>query len=199
MIPIFVLQCRKLVAFCWLLAGVATCAVAQNKVVQFPAGLKWEVMHYASFNYQPDEGTLDPKLKTVAYTLWKSKLDEMKLAAEKKKKVPHPAFVLMSSPYRGNYIFSMISSAVENCVLPGNGSGMVDMYEVCPMSIFQVNATPSMVKEIPNMCFLHLTDPENPAAKNHTEFSFNEANKTAYFRVIQHGKEAPDCNRIVRL
>lgn len=178
---------------------MATGALAQSKPVTFPVGLKWQVMHYASFNFQPDEGSLDPKMKAVAYALWQSKLDAMEFDAVKQKETPFPAFVLMSSPYRGNYIFSIIFSAVANCETPGNGSGMVDMYAVCPMSIFQVNGAPVKVKEIPNMCFLHLNSSDNPATKFHTEYSFNEAAKTAYFRIIQHGKEAPDCNRIVHL
>jgi hypothetical protein len=189
----------RLFALFTLCAGMATGAIAQNKVVQFPVGLKWESMHYTSFNFQPDEGTLDPKIKAAVYILWKSKLDAMKIDSEKQKQEPHPAFVLTSSPYRGNFIFSMIFSAIENCVPPGNGSGMVDMYALCSMSIFQANAAPVMVKEISNMCFLHSNDSDNPAAKNHTEFSFHEASRTAYFRVIQYGKEVPVCNRTVRL
>lgn len=198
MIPIFVLKFRKLATFFWLLAGVATCSVAQNKVVQFPAGLKWELMHYASFNFQPDKGQLDPKIQAIAYELWKPKLDALNAQSDKPLGKP-PAFVLLSSPYQGNLIFSMIFSAVENCVPPGNGSGIVDMYALCPMSVFQVKDVPVRVKEIPNMCFLYLNDSDNPAAKNHSEFSFHEANRTAYFRVIQNGKEVPACNRIVRL
>lgn len=198
MIKVSVRKSHKLIAAFCLMVGVATGAVAQNKNVQFPAGLKWEPMHYASFNFQPDDGSLDPKIKTVANALWKPKLDALNVNADKLRG-PHPAFVLLSSPYTGNLIFSMIFSAVETCVPPGNGPGIVDMYTLCPMSIFQVNAAPVRIKEIPNMCFLHLNDSDNPAAKNHTEFSFHEANRTAYFRVIQNGKEVPDCNRIVRL
>lgn len=198
MTSILVRNCQPLLVLFWLLAGVATCAVAQSKSMQFPAGLKWEPMHYASFNFQPDNGSLDPKIKAFAYALWRPKLDALNAHADKLLG-PHPAFVLLSSPYQGNLIFSMIFSAVENCVLPGNGQGIADMYALCPMSIFQVNAAPVRVKEIQNMCFLYLNDSDNPAAKNHTEFSFHEANRTAYFRVIQSGKEVPACNRIVRL
>lgn len=198
MTSIFARKFHKLLTAFFLVAGVATGAVAQNKSVQFPGGLKWEPMHYASFNFQPDEGSLDPKIKAVAYTLWKSKLDALNVPTNSPRG-KHPAFVLLSSPYQGNQIFSMVFSAVEHCVPPGNGPGIVDMYALCPMSIFQVNAAPVRVKEIPNMCFLYLNDSDNPAAKNHTEFAFHEANRTAYFRVIQNGKEVPDCNRIIRL
>lgn len=190
---------KALLVFSWLLAGVATCAVAQNKAVQFPAGLKWEWMHYASFNFQPDDGQINPKIKSFAYTLWKSKLDALSANADKLNAKPIPVFILLSSPYQGDQIFSMVFSAAENCSPPGNGPGIVDMYALCPMSIFQVNATPVRVKEVPNMCFLHLNDSDNPASRYHTEFAFNEPKRTAYFRVIQAGKEIPSCNRMVNL
>ena len=181
-----------------LFAGMVTGAMAQSKPVTFPVGLKWQVMHYASFNFQPDEGSLDPKMKAVAYALWQSKLDAMKIDAEKQKQKPNPAFVLMSSPYRSNFIFSMIFSAVANCIPPGNGAGMVDMYPICSMSIFRIDAAPVKVKEISDMCFLHFNDSDFPVAKYHTEFAFDEANGAAYFRVIQHGVEVPACNRMIR-
>ena len=197
MIKEFVRGCKALLTFAWLLSGIATCAMAQSKAVQFPAGLKWEWMHYASFNFQPDEGQIDPKIKSVAYALWKSKLDAVSANADKTKSKPIPVFVLLSSPYTKNQIFSMVLSTAENCLFPGNGPGMVDMYALCPMSVFQVNATPVRTKEVPNMCFLHLNNSDNPASRFHTEFAFNEANRTAYFRVIQAGKEVPACNRMV--
>lgn len=193
MIKVSVRKYHKLVAAFCLMVGVATGAVAQNKNVQFPAGLKWQVMHYASFNFNYDDGPIDAKKKVAAYTLWKMNLDAMK-----QKQKPLPVFVLMSSPYRSNYIFSMIDSADEACERPGNGVGMVDMYPVCSMSIFKVDATPVKVKVIQGMCFLHFNDSDYPTGKYHTEFAFDEEHGIAYFRIIQHGVEVPDCNRMLR-
>lgn len=170
----------------------------QKKFVKFPAGLKWKVMHYASFNFAPEEGKIDPQIKAGSYALWKTDLDAMKVEATQKKKEPAPAMVLTSAPYSDKYVFSMIDSAASHCIRPGNGAGMYDIYSICSMRIFQIDSIPISVRDIPDICFLHSDNSDHPVAKNHTEFAFQEADQVAYFRIIQYGKEVADCNRVVQ-
>ena len=105
-------------------------------------GLKWKVMHYASFNFAPEEGKIDPQIKAGSYALWKTDLDAMKVEATQKKKEPAPAMVLTSAPYSDKYVFSMIDSAASHCIRPGNGAGMYDIYSICSMRIFQIDSIP---------------------------------------------------------
>ena len=77
----------------------------------------------------------------------------------------------------------------------------MDMYSTCPMRfIAQHKGTGRIAqKDLPGYCFLHEDGEDAPLAKNHTEIAMDSKGETVYFRIIQHGKSVPACNRAIRL
>ncbi|UTM01304.1 hypothetical protein MID00_17720 [Alcaligenes sp. NLF5-7] len=162
--------------------------------------LRWRPMAIASFNYGrinvPDVSRADMNL---ARTVWNKEINSAPLDDDGTKL---PSFILVSSVTNQGvqYTFSIFSSAgTPGCVEPGNGSGIEDMYETCPLRVTEFQGSQSHTQEFQNYCHLYPFPPDHPGDVNQTEFAFDEKNMTAHFRVIQHGKHVPACDRKLTL
>jgi len=95
----------------------------------------------------------------------------------------------------------MFNSHNSNCIQPGNGSGMVDMYSTCPLRIIKFfGDSKNTEQNLPvNFCMLYGDDPNNSRAKNHIEYGFDKRSGIVYLRTIQYGKVVPACNRALRV
>lgn len=96
------------------------------------------------------------------------------------------------------YTFSILDSGFQHCIPPGNGKYMVDMYSTCPLKIGRIDEktleTSLVVKN--DYCFLLEGKTDRT---NETQFLWDKKNRTAYFRIIQHGVPVPACNRAIQL
>lgn len=174
----------------FFLAATLSVPAAAQANIKFPAGLKWQMMSAAYFNYSQQKGTAAQK--TEAQQIWKGKI----VAGE-------PAFVLIDkvSTADSEYTFTMLDTTGGHCIPPGNGAGMEDMYSTCPMKVIQkVKATNKTTsRDIAGYCFLHLDDGPGELAKNHTSMAYDAKSQTVFFRITQHGKPVPECNRQIKL
>ena len=180
-------------------AALAATAQVQQKANP-PEDLKWEQMHVLNFNTTkfPDTGT--PEEKTLLSKIWKNEISSPRN--------PVTGSLMLSTAtigtiqYKGGVVvLTMFNSAFSNCIQPGNGRGMVDMYATCPLRIVRiVEGVQPTAQNLPaKFCMLVLDDPRNPSAKNHDEYAFDARTGIVYLRTIQYGKVVPECNRALQI
>ncbi len=178
---------------------------ASNKVT-FPAGLKWEMMPMVSFGYRPKQyGT--PKQRELAQQIWGDEINSLPLNKVLNDGSRYPGFVLLSAFENSaqRYYFTSFragGSIYEKCEDPPNSSAAdTPMYSICPMKVVIEDKSSGQrsQQEFANYCHLYIDDADMPASKNHTEVAVDSRTNTAYFRVIQYGKHAPECDRAIRL
>lgn len=155
----------------------------------FPAQLAWESMNMVEFNFKRPMTNLTPEQKLI-FPAWK---DELTNVAKYQQTFGNVLYA-----QRGTLLFS-IFHAVGLCSDPASGAGAYDAYSVCPARVLVGNASAPTVFKFKDVChYLQLNNPDQPLAKNHTEFAYDEGAKTAYLRVIQYGKFVPACNRAIQ-
>lgn len=174
----------------FFLAATLSIPAAAQANVKFPPGLKWQMMPAVYFNFYQKKGTAAQK--AAAQKIWASKIS-----------AKDPAFVLIDKVVTADseYTFTMLDRPGGDCLPPGNGAGMNDMYSTCSMKVIQkVKATnKTSTRDIANYCFLHLDDGPGELAKNHTSMAYDEKSQTVFFRITQYGKHVAECNRQIKL
>ena len=181
-----------------VLATTATAQIQQN--ARPPADLKWEQMHVLNFNTTnfPDIGT--PEEKTLLSKIWKKEINSPR--------DPVDGSLMLSTAtigtiqYKGGVVvLTMFNSAFSNCIQPGNGRGMVDMYATCPLRIVRIfeGVQPTAQNLPAKFCMLDIDDSHNPHEKNHDEYAFDARTGIVYLRTIQYGKVVPECNRAIQI
>ena len=75
------------------------------------------------------------------------------------------------------------------------------IYTLCPMRFVlqDKSSQKSVQQEFPGFCTIFANSTNNPKSKNYQQVAISQDGKTAYFRVVQYGKPAPECNRAIRL
>lgn len=197
-------------------------AQAQQKAagVQFPAGLKWEMMRYGAF--APGgmmKNSATPAEKSAATKLWKKELDSIppnKFFDRSKGEYPADFLISTYDSDKYKFVFSIMYTLHMDypaCSDPRNGPfpegfdfDSAQMYHVCPMRVVRLDKTNNQVTDwiVNDFCVVHSDYSEehaerknHPLAENHTEIAIH--GDVAYFRVIQYGKWVPACNRSIRL
>lgn len=157
-----------------------------------------------SFNVKTDSGYPPerPEYKTLAQSIWGKEIEVV--VNKRNYKFPFPVYILISSFEDAGvqYSFSIINttqSTVE-CIPPGNGAGIVDMYSTCPLRVTATEKATgrSVSQQFEDYCFLFSNNKSSPTSQNHTEILFDRHKGEASFRVIQHGKQVPECNKTIK-
>jgi hypothetical protein len=168
-------------------------SINSTYAINFPNDLSWSTMPEITFNYPTKTGTA--KQKELIRQIWGKKLQNK-----------DTAFVLLAtSNTKDNiYHFSILNSERSGCIAPPNGDGTnnkQDTFSMCSIRISQQNkiTKETKIQDIPNYCYLNLDDEPGELIKNHTEFSYDDKSKIAYFRTIMYGKHIPTCDRAIRL
>lgn len=182
------------------LPAVAQVRITSSDKVTFPVGLKWERMREVEFRYtpRPSQKSLVPSDLVTAQAVWADEISKAEASTPKRN-----MFVLVAnSKSRAGVpiIFSMLDTMdFERCEPSKNGKDMVDMYSKCLARVAVGNQPNPHIVEFNGFCYLNLDFPETPIEQNNTQFAFDAAAKTAYFRVIQYGKPVTACNRSIKL
>lgn len=186
-------------------AILATAVTAQSQVVkQFPAGLQWETMDLLAFNLNAPEFAGTPAQRELARAIWQPTIDSFSPRDSMGK---WPAFVLLKayeSPSH-RYVFTAMSAAAaayskcEDAINSRNPT--TPIYTICPMRVVVQDKVSgkSGQREFERYCTIFANDPDNPKSKNYQQVAISQDGKTAYFRVVQYGKPAPECNRSITL
>ena len=176
----------------------------QRAAVKLPAGLKWETMRLATFDAYPGyyAETVSPEEKQLVAKIWEKEIAANTATTVTGKKMMSTVLMHAFEDSNFRYTFTSLNIPFQNgCEPPANGYDVVDMYSTCPMRfIAQHKGTGRIAqKDLPSYCFLHIDEKETPVAQNHTEIAMDSNGETVYFRIIQHGKPVPACNRAIRL
>lgn len=168
--------------------------------VRFPAGLKWEPMREVKVLDMPKSGEVSKNPDVaVAHSLW---MDEIKRSFKQAPNFSVSILLGQGRSANGTLLtFSQLNMMdFERCEPAMNGKDVVDMFTKC-LARVHVNQKPQpVVKEFVGFCYLNIDNSQdNPLSKNHTEFAFEPRTNTAYFRVIQFGRDVPTCHRSVKL
>jgi len=201
---------RMAVLMSWALFLAAAClasatswaqvrATSSDQVV-FPAGLQWQRMQSVSIHVKeaPHVRSENQALVPVVENVW---ADEIERLLSRSNVVLQTA-VVARAEVRGQPVhFSVIGLMdFERCEPPLNGKDVVDMYSRCLARVAIGPVQRPHVIEFRDFCILNVDYDQNaPLEQNHTQFAFDRGTSTAYFRVIQHGRFVPACNRSIRL
>lgn len=197
----------SLVALILCITAGTTTAQPQKGNLAFPAGLKWEQMAITSFNFRVKTyGTIEQR--RLAESIWQKRIDATPPSIAHKGEGRMPSFILTSvhEDKELRYVFSSFSAAESGCEQAPNGpfvnqGSAPPMYSKCPMRVIveEKSSGRRKLKDFADYCHLFVDDSDAPASENHTEFAFDDRTGSAYFRVIQYGKHAPECDRALHL
>ncbi|PKO29478.1 MAG: hypothetical protein CVU36_12585 [Betaproteobacteria bacterium HGW-Betaproteobacteria-9] len=174
--------------------------VTSSDKVIFPAGLKWERMREVEFRYTPKpahkfESKADDQ---AAQLIWSDEIRKSEASTPKRN-----MFVLVATAQNSKDIpltFSLIDMLdFDRCEPSSNGKDMTNMFSKCLARVAIGNLQKPHIVEFEGFCYLNLNFPETPVEKNNTQFAFDRATSTAYFRVIQYGNPVSTCNRMIKL
>ncbi len=186
-------------------AMLGTAAMAQAQVVkQFPANLQWETMDLLALNLDAPEFAGPKAQHELARSIWTSTIDNFPQGGPMGK---WPAFILLKAfeSQSHRYIFSAMSAAAAaypKCEDAINSKDTATpIYTLCPMRFVlqDKSSQKSVQQEFPGFCTIFANSTNNPKSKNYQQVAISQDGKTAYFRVVQYGKPAPECNRAIRL
>ena len=189
------------------MAGLlATSAMAQSAVKQFPSGLKWETMGLVGFNYKGTgyEGT--PADRTLAWSVWGPTIEAFPLNSHFGNN-KWPAFVIVAAfeNNKSRYVFtSMRAAAVAYpaCEDAINSSDPnTPIYTNCPLRVIKQDKASgqTLQSDFSPFCNMSINHSDQPKSRNYEQIAMSADGKTAYFRVVQYGKPAPECNRAIKL
>jgi hypothetical protein len=159
-------------------------------------------MHDATFDFNPNvfTTTATEQEKVLLTKIWAK---EIYKAEHQTNETRDPSFAVMGTIQHSdtNVILTMLNTINSTCIQPGNGRGMYDQYATCPLRIvrFSANNQATVQDLLTNFWVLYGDDPNNPRAKNHTEYAYDEHSGIVYLRIIQYGKIVPACNRAIRI
>lgn len=185
--------------------SIATAAVAQEVVDKFPANLNWQTMSLLAFNYDYPgyEGTQGER--ELSWAIWGPTIEAYPEFDSDDNE--WPSFIILKGfeDSARRYIFtsmSAASAAYPRCADAINSSNPdTPIYTMCPMRlIVEDKATgKSDQSEYDNFCHIASNSKDQPISKNYEQVAVDSSTKTAYFRVVQYGKPAPECNRAIKL
>jgi hypothetical protein len=208
------LSAKRLVCAATLLMGAALTipAFAQVRVtssdkVIFPVGLKWERMRTVILD--PSSATKESPMVPVrgedinaAKRIW---TDQVAAAKAKGEPADFDSQISTAS-YKGTPLaFSLITLPMDfqRCEQALNGKNVVDVYAKCLARVAIGNMQNPYVVEFSDFCYADsvFSTPEEMQfrAKTQNQFAFDEKQGVAYFRLLQHGKFVPACNRMIRI
>jgi hypothetical protein len=208
------LSAKRLVCAATLLMGAALTipAFAQVRVTSsdkmiFPPGLKWERMRTVILD--PSSATKESPMVPVrpedinaAKRIW---ADQVAAATGKGKTADFDSQISTVS-YKGTPLaFSLIALPMdfERCEQALNGKNVVDVYAKCLARVALGNMQNPYVVEFSGFCYADsvFSTPEELQFRDKTQnqFAFDEKQGVAYFRLLQHGKFVPTCNRMIQL
>lgn len=187
-----------------LAGAAATAAVGQTVPKLFPSGLQWETMDLLALNLDAPEFAGSPAQRDVARVIWQSTLDGFPPGGPNGK---WPAFVLLKvfESTTERYVFTAMSAAAAAYPKCEDATNSKDpatpIYTICPMRVVVQDKASgrSAQQEFERFCAIFANDPDNPKSKNYEQVAISPDGRTAYFRVVQYGKPAPECNRAIRL
>lgn len=184
------------------MAGLVHAQQASRRVI-FPDGLQWKMMPQVTFNFTAAP-TGTPEQKSVVENIWGKELSQ-EPDNDLKGVGKYPSFVLLSTVDADGfkYVFTSYNSLNSTCIAPPNGpfgdpKYKAPMYSTCDLRIVRIDPRTNqrVVRSVPEFCHLYIdSPPDHFLSNNHTEIAFDSKTKTAYFRVIQYGKRAPECDR----
>lgn len=180
--------------------GWAQVRATSSDQVVFPQGLQWQRMQRVSIYIReaPHVRSENPALVPVVTSVWADEIDRLLAQARGHRETALVGQVEM----RGRSVhFSLLTLPdFDRCEPPLNGKDVVDMYDKCLARVAIGPVQRPHVIEFRDFCILNVDYDQNaPLEQNHTQFAFDQATSTAYFRVIQHGRFVPACNRSIRL
>lgn len=180
-------------------------AQAVGGKVVFPKNLKWQTLDLLAFNYRSEgyEGT--PDQRKLAEAIWGKTMES--LQGRGPVNGHWPAFIIQTTVDAGayRYVFSSMSAAgaaYPVCEDPPNSSAInTPIYAVCPMRVVIQNKADgkSTQQDFPNYCVITTNHKDQPKSRNYAQIAFDAQSRTAYYRVVQYGKPAPECNRAIKL
>lgn len=180
--------------------GWAQVRATSSDQVVFPQGLQWQRMQSVDIYVReaPHVRSENPALVPVVESIWADEIARLLSRSN----VMLKTAVVARAEARGQPVhFSVIGLMdFERCEPPLNGKDVVDMYSRCLARVAIGPVQRPHVIEFRDFCILNVDYDQNaPLEQNHTQFAFDRATSTAYFRVIQHGRFVPACNRSIRL
>lgn len=173
---------------------------------RFPGGLSWKTMGLVGFNYNYPgyEGT--PAERELAWAIWGPTIEafpENTYAKDKK----WSASVILAGFENDveRYVFSSMDAA--SVVYPGCEDAInskdpnTPIYTNCPLRITMQNKRTGQAiqRDVLPFCHLATNDADQPKSRNYVQVAVSSDTKLVYFRVVQYGKPAPECNRAIRL
>lgn len=205
-------QWLRLAAIALLGFGITLPALAQIRVtssdkVIFPAGLKWERMRTVVLDQTPASKesprvAVQPEDVKSVRRIWS---DEVAVATAKGE-APHFNSQIITTTYKGKPIaFSLIDLPLDfdRCEQALNGKDVVDVYSKCLARVAIGSMPNPHVVEFSGFCYADSiwATPEELRfrAKTQNQVAFDSQTGTAYFRLLQHGKFVPACNRMIKI
>ena len=196
-----------LLALSTTLPAFAQVRVTSSDKVIFPAGLKWERMRTVIINPAAADNPA-PKVEVrrqdvdAVKRIWS---DEVAAAAAKGEAASFNSQIASTS-FKGKPIaFSLIDLPrdFERCEQALDGKNVIDIYSKC-LARVAIGAMPHPhVVEFSGFCYADSiwATPEEMRfrAENQNQIAFDEKSNTAYFRLLQHGKFVPACNRVIKV
>lgn len=184
---------------------VATSASAQGKKVVFPKHLKWQTMDLVSFNFNFPGYESTPAQRELAKSVWGETMAS--LPQNGPRGGPWPVFIIQTVIDAGayRYVFSSLRTAgavYPMCEDPPNSSAIeTPIYAICSMRVVIQNKASGRTtqQDFPRYCTMTTNDSDQPKSRNYAQVALDAATNTAYFRVVQYGKPAPECNRAIKL
>ncbi|MCL1962062.1 MAG: hypothetical protein FWG56_09895 [Desulfovibrionaceae bacterium] len=186
------------------LAAGASAQGAKDKKIVFPAGLDWQTMDLVAFNFNYPGYEGKPGSREVAHSIWGEIIDKFPTRSDGKK---WSAFVILSAfeNISKRFYFSSLDAASTVYPLcedpPNHNSKDTPIYSQCPMRVvIQDKASgQSTHQDFPRYCIMTTNDKDQPKTRNYAQVAVHPATNTAYFRVVQYGKPAPECDRAIKL
>lgn len=183
---------------------MATSAMAQNVVKQFPSGLKWETMDLIGFNYNYPgfEGT--PNERKIADAIWGSTIAGFPIRDGGQRWSAAIIQVTLENNAQ-RFIFTSLDSA--SVVYPecedaiNSKDPNTPIYTICPIRIIKQDKKTGQSTQAKYSGFCHIAsnDGDQPKSRNYAQVAVSPDGKTGYYRVVQYGKPAPECNRAFKL
>ena len=190
----------RVLAACMLALVTLMAHGQQDRPASPPAGLQWQWMGEAVIDSPNFKSSANDNELKLLKTIWAK---EIAASRPDGKGGRFPSFILVGSVTNGPdvYVLSLYNRAFyESCEDPPNDRSATRMYSICPLRVNRFDkAGTGEFREFPGFCYLNLDSSDSPRAKNHTEYAVDPRTGIAYFRVIQHGKLVPECNRSVPL
>jgi hypothetical protein len=196
-----------LLAVSWVSPATAQVRVTSSDKVIFPAGLKWERMRTVILDRSGETAQspmvpVRPEDVAASKRIWNDEV--AKATAEGKNADFHSQ--ITTTTYKGKPVaFSLIALPMdfERCEQASNGKDVVDVYSKCLARVAIGGGRNPHVVEFSGFCYADsvFTTPEELKfrAQTHNQFAFDDQQGIAYFRLIQHGKLVPVCNRTIKL